>query len=156
MKKEIIQPKEKITQWVINIDGFKTIMGYRLTYDNEKIREEVSSMEGNFILPSKYTFKLVKSVSFGYVAKIKLVSIPTKEATRERFLVESEIDHAGIFFGEIHKKYTSQNKLVEMQQYKNSDSQLSYLWVDDKIVAFVIEARSAFNHVEVVKGEVEN
>lgn len=74
------------------------------------------------------------------------------EANRARFQVESGIDHAGTYFGKIHKQFTSENKLVEFQQYNNTDSQISLLWVDDKIAAFVIEARSAFNHVEVVKG----
>ena len=89
-----------------------------------------------------------------YIQSFNIEQDETK-SERERFQVESGVDHAGKYFSELHKEYTSKNKLVEFQQYKNTDSQLSYLWVDDKIVAFVIEARSAFNHVEVVKGIVE-
>lgn len=78
------------------------------------------------------------------------------EANRARFQVESGIDHAGKYFEEIHKQFASENKLIECQQYNNTDTQVSLLWVDDKIAAFVIEARSAFNHVEVIKGTVKS
>ncbi len=56
-------------------------------------------------------------------------------------------DIVGDFFGEIHKEY-GDKPYIEVRDFENSDSRLSTLIVDDKLVASVIEIRTAFNHCE--------
>lgn len=66
-----------------------------------------------------------------------------------RTLVEDTTDYVGDFFGAIHKQYDGE-KAYEVKDFKNSDTRLSLLKIDDKTVAMVIENRTEFNHCEYI------
>lgn len=68
----------------------------------------------------------------------------------ERSMVDGCKDFAGEYFQKIHYEYEGQNKTYEVEHFNNSDARVSYLIVDDKVVACVFERRTAFNHIEVM------
>lgn len=70
----------------------------------------------------------------------------TQQIKRQTGHVERDI--VGDFFSEIHKHYSGENRFVECEYFNNSDNNLSCLIVDNKMVAFVIERRNAFNNIE--------
>lgn len=59
-------------------------------------------------------------------------------------------DVAGDLFGEIHVNYEGNNRSIEVEHFDNSDNAIQFLLVDDRIVAFVIERRTAFNNIEMI------
>jgi len=70
-----------------------------------------------------------------------------------------DIDHdiVGEFFKSV---YEAMNKpdhcLVEVKDFRNSDTRLSILWYNNKAKAFVIESRTEFNNINIIKGEIDD
>ena len=73
---------------------------------------------------------------------------------QERYVVgEPAYDVAVKFFTSLDlDKFES--KYIEIENYLNSDSKLHALIADDKIIAFVIERRTAFNNIEYTFGSL--
>lgn len=74
--------------------------------------------------------------------------------TKNFYQVGFQPDVVGDYFGEIHKNYEGDPK-CEVQEFNNSETRLSLLKIDNKTQAFVIEARSEFNDLEFILGDVE-
>lgn len=69
----------------------------------------------------------------------------------------NEKDIAGEFFKSVYDKCPDDRKwTIEIQQFKNSDTQLNTLRMDNRVRAFYIETRTDFNDIEYITGEVLN
>lgn len=64
-----------------------------------------------------------------------------------------ERDFVGEYFETIHKNYQGDPK-AEVENYDNTNTRLSLLKHDNRIKAFVIENRTAFNNIEFVTGGI--
>lgn len=75
--------------------------------------------------------------------------------TREHYTT-GDIDHdiVGEFFKEVYDAIDDPAKQArsEINDFAEHDNRTSLLWYNNKIIAFVIEARNDFNNIDVIKG----
>lgn len=69
-----------------------------------------------------------------------------------------DIDHdiVGEFFKEVYDAIDDPAKQArsEINDFEERDNRTSLLWYNNKIIAFVIEARNDFNNIDVIKGSL--
>ena len=66
---------------------------------------------------------------------------------------EIKKDIVGEYFKEINEELKfPTGAYVEVKEFENSDTRLSLFMYNDKIQAFVIETRTDFNNINIVKG----
>lgn len=64
-----------------------------------------------------------------------------------------EKDIVGQYFKEINEELKfPAGAYIEVKEFKNSDTRLSLFMYNDKVLAFVIETRTDFNNISIVKG----
>ena len=68
-----------------------------------------------------------------------------------------EHDIVGDFFKEVFDKIEDPDKVCrsEVQHFDQSDNILSLMWYNGKLKAFVIEARTDFNNIDLIKGVID-
>jgi hypothetical protein len=77
------------------------------------------------------------------------------KAASEFYQVGMHGDVAGKYFEKCHSNYHIDPR-VEVKEFTNSDTRLSLMWVNNRVHAFVIETRTAFNDIQFINGMVDN
>lgn len=74
-------------------------------------------------------------------------------AQSEFYQVGHQRDVVGEYFGEVYKEFPG-DPICEVQEFKNSETRLSLLKVNNRVKAFVIECRTEYNDLEFIFGTV--